>query len=61
MREEINQRDTQDRRQGVWERYYENSSLWWRARFLHGNPHRVCEWYSRNGTLYQKDYFLNIK
>jgi antitoxin component YwqK of YwqJK toxin-antitoxin module len=61
MTEEINQRDTQGRRQGVWEEYYENGSLWWRVHYHHGELQGLWESYLSDGTPLDKTYYLRIK
>jgi antitoxin component YwqK of YwqJK toxin-antitoxin module len=51
MREQINQRDAEGRRHGVWEEYWSNGTLEWRVNYHHGKEHGVWEEYRSDGTL----------
>ncbi len=48
--EQINQKDKQGLRHGVWERYH-SGTLKWRRNFHHGKRHGVLEDYYHNGTV----------
>jgi antitoxin component YwqK of YwqJK toxin-antitoxin module len=61
MTKKTNQYDSQGNRHGVWEHYYANGSLWWRAHFLNGKHHGTREWYHSDGRPQGKGYYLRIK
>jgi antitoxin component YwqK of YwqJK toxin-antitoxin module len=59
MTEPINQRDTQGRRHGVWEDYWEDGTLNRRRHYLHGKLYGFFEYYLENGTLWWRENYLH--
>jgi antitoxin component YwqK of YwqJK toxin-antitoxin module len=61
MTRQINPRDSEGRRHGVWKSYHKDGTLMWRYHYLHGEAHGLWERYQPDGTPKWKDYHLTIK
>jgi antitoxin component YwqK of YwqJK toxin-antitoxin module len=57
MTPQVNQKDSQGRRHGVWKNYYEDGTLKLKRHYLHGAPHGVWEDYRPNGNLWWRGTF----
>ena len=57
----LNLYDSNGKRHGIWESYYENGSLWWRNYYLHGEHHGTWEGYQADGTLKWREHWLHGK
>ena len=57
MKELINQHDAEGRPHGLWEYYYPDGTLWWRAHWHHGKGHGVWEGYWHDGTLRWREHW----
>ena len=57
MKAQINQRDLQGKKHGVWEDYRADGTLSWRAHYHHGKEHGLWEWYNRDGTLQWRAHY----
>ena len=56
---DINQRDSEGRRHGVWTGLH--ADIIWKGRFHHGKLNGLLEWYSKYGIAYIKTHYLLIK
>jgi antitoxin component YwqK of YwqJK toxin-antitoxin module len=54
---QINQKDEQGLRHGVWENHYPDDTLSWRKNFCHGVSHGICESYFSDGTLWWREHY----
>ena len=59
MTGQINTRDSEGRRHGVWEHYWSNGTLWWREHYYQGKFHGICEHYHSDGTLSWRYRYLH--
>jgi antitoxin component YwqK of YwqJK toxin-antitoxin module len=56
-----NQHDPQGNRHGVWEHYQLDGRMWFRGRYIHGEPQGIWKWHYKDGTVDAKEYYITIK
>ncbi len=56
MKEQMNQRDAEGRRHGLWEDYRSDGTVQWRGHYHHGKQHGLWEWYRSDGTLRWREH-----
>lgn len=57
MQNNLNQRDSQSRKHGLWESYWNSGQIWVRTEYVHGKRHGPCIGYYRDGTLMYKENY----
>ncbi len=57
--EEINQRDSNGLKQGLWRHWYANGQLWLELNYVNGMFHDLCRYWNSNGKLTWDYYYVN--
>ena len=55
----INLFDENGNRHGLWESYYDNGQLYFKANYVNGKEHGYWESYYDNGQLFYKGNYVN--
>jgi antitoxin component YwqK of YwqJK toxin-antitoxin module len=54
---EKNKYNTEGNREGYWEYYHNNGTIWFKGNFINGIRIGYWEEYFNNGKMYSKEYF----
>ena len=53
-----NKYNTEGKKEGYWEEYWDNGNIWYKGNFTNDNYHGYWEWHFKNGDIWYKEYHL---